>query len=460
MGKFNRGAKTNFNYMASDFVCGIVASLVTGAILGRDVFASHCYYFVLCMIFNILCIFINKGAKLYNVTLFFYADRIIKYVTKSFLYVTAMVTTLLFYVGRASIDKKFYTTFLICEYLILLLSAYFAHVITKSNRKLAPRTILVGDIKKFSKFVNYVKKSNLDLNIIGYISLYGKEEGYLGKLDDIEQIIHDHAIDNVYFMERRNLDIDIYPYIESCIDMGTTVGVVFGTYRTIDARSYISSIGTYPVVTYQTVALNNVSRAIKRFIDIIGSIAGIILSLPFMIITSIAIKINDPKGPVIFKQLRVGLNGRQFYIYKFRSMYADAEARKKDLMQLNEMDSDFMFKIKDDPRITKVGKVIRKYNIDELPQFFNVLTGDMSLVGTRPPTLDEVEKYKRNHWRRVSIRPGITGMWQVSGRSKISNFDEVVELDTIYIDSWEIFLDFKIMLKTVWNMIKRDKDAY
>lgn len=178
---------------------------------------------------------------------------------------------------------------------------------------------------------------------------------------------------------------------------------------------------------------------------------GIILFSPIMLGTALAIKL-DSKGTVIFKQKRVGMNGRHFDMYKFRSMCVDAEEQKKELMKQNEMDSGFMFKMKDDPRITKVGKFIRKTSIDELPQFFNVLFGDMSLVGTRPPTVDEVEQYERRHWRRISIKPGITGMWQVSGRSTITDFEEIVELDTKYIDCWDVFIDFKIMIQTALQM--------
>lgn len=179
-----------------------------------------------------------------------------------------------------------------------------------------------------------------------------------------------------------------------------------------------------------------------------------------MLITAIAIKLNDKEGPVIFKQERVGQNGRHFYIFKFRTMCANAEKLKEELMKYNKIDDGLMFKMENDPRITKVGKFLRKTSIDELPQFFNVLMGEMSLVGTRPPTVDEVEKYKRNHWRRISIKPGITGMWQVSGRSNITDFEKVVELDTEYIDSWSIFLDFKIIIKTVLQIISKDKSAY
>ena len=156
----------------------------------------------------------------------------------------------------------------------------------------------------------------------------------------------------------------------------------------------------------------------------------------------------DSKGPVIFAQNRVGRNGRIFKCYKFRSMRSDAEALKKSLMSKNEMNG-LMFKMENDPRITKVGHFIRKTSIDELPQFLNVLKGDMSLVGTRPPTVDEYNHYEPKHKARVSMAPGLTGLWQVSGRSDIKNFDEVVKLDMEYINNWSVFLDLKIILLTI-----------
>ena len=167
-----------------------------------------------------------------------------------------------------------------------------------------------------------------------------------------------------------------------------------------------------------------------------------------------AIKLESP-GPVVFKQTRVGRNGRRFSIYKFRSMYIDAEERKKELMKHNEMNG-LMFKMKDDPRITKVGKFIRKTSLDEFPQFFNVLKGDMSLVGTRPPTIDEFLQYDEHHKRRLSLKPGITGMWQGSGRRDIQDFEEVVKLDVEYIDNWSIRLDIKILIQTVISVLKHE----
>ena len=166
-----------------------------------------------------------------------------------------------------------------------------------------------------------------------------------------------------------------------------------------------------------------------------------------MIFVVPAIKLES-KGPVFFKQKRVGKNGRYFYVYKFRSMYQDAEERKKELLSQNEMQG-LMFKMKDDPRITKVGKFIRKTSIDELPQFINVLMGDMSLVGTRPPTVNEFKQYEGHHKRRLSMKPGITGMWQAYGRSTVTDFEEIVAMDLDYIDHWSLGLDFKILLRTV-----------
>jgi exopolysaccharide biosynthesis polyprenyl glycosylphosphotransferase len=191
--------------------------------------------------------------------------------------------------------------------------------------------------------------------------------------------------------------------------------------------------------------------------DVVISIFGVIVTSPIMLITALAIKLDSP-GPVIFKQKRVGQNGRVFEILKFRSMCQDAEDRKRELADKNEMDG-LMFKIKNDPRVTKVGKFIRKTSIDELPQFFNVLSGSMSIVGTRPPTIDEVSKYTAKQWRRISIKPGITGMWQTNGRNTITNFNDVVELDTKYIDEWSLWLDVKIMLKTVIEVF-RHKNVY
>jgi lipopolysaccharide/colanic/teichoic acid biosynthesis glycosyltransferase len=196
---------------------------------------------------------------------------------------------------------------------------------------------------------------------------------------------------------------------------------------------------------------------LKRTIDIAGALFGLIVLSPLFVVVAIAIKWEDPKGPVFFYQTRVGKNEKPFRIYKFRSMCADAEDKLKDLLHKNFI-SGAQFKIKDDPRITKVGHFIRRTSIDELPQFFNVLLGNMSLVGPRPSSSMEVQEYTNYDKKRLSVIPGCTGLWQVSGRNNLS-FKEMVELDLTYIEKRCIWFDIKIMLKTVVTIIS-PKGAY
>lgn len=220
----------------------------------------------------------------------------------------------------------------------------------------------------------------------------------------------------------------------------------------LDGKKRIYNLEQYQVIAFATRLFDYRLVFIKRVIDIVGSIVGILITLVVGIFLAPVLLLESP-GPLIFKQKRVGVNGRTFDFYKFRSMYADAEERKKELMDQNEMNG-LMFKMENDPRITKVGAFIRKTSIDELPQFFNVLKGDMSLVGTRPPTVDEYQQYNFYQKRRISFRPGITGLWQISGRSDIKDFDEVVKLDLEYIDNWSLLLDVKILIKTVLIVLK------
>ena len=215
----------------------------------------------------------------------------------------------------------------------------------------------------------------------------------------------------------------------------------------------IETFGNRPVVSYSKTSIDFRQEMVKRAIDIVGSLVGLIITAVVTPFVALAIRIESP-GPIFFAQERVGKNGRRFKIYKFRSMYIDAEERKKELMEKNQM-SGLMFKMDDDPRITKVGKFIRKTSIDELPQFYNILIGQMSLVGTRPPTVDEFNQYNLYYKRRLSMTPGLTGMWQVSGRSSITDFDEVVKLDLEYIDNWSVGLDIKILFMTVVTVLFR-----
>ena len=256
-------------------------------------------------------------------------------------------------------------------------------------------------------------------------------------------------------------------YIDNLLKMGITIHFNYSSFfeeQGIMQRT--DKIGSYYVVTNSLKIVNAASMAAKRVFDIIVGLFGCLMTAIIFVFIAPIIYAKSP-GPIFFSQWRVGKNGRKFRIYKFRSMYMDAEERKKEYMAQNKMNG-LMFKMDDDPRIIGsekkdkngkprgIGNFIRKTSLDEFPQFWNVLIGDMSLVGTRPPTVDEWEQYDENHRVRMCVKPGITGIWQVSGRSKITDFNEVVKLDTSYVRNWNIMLDLKIIFKTFGVVLRSD----
>lgn len=253
---------------------------------------------------------------------------------------------------------------------------------------------------------------------------------------------------------------EINNFISTCAEMGVTVHSVIPIQNTDRNRQVVEEIAGRSVLTTSINRVTLFQSAVKRLFDIIGGLLGYIVTLFLALVIGPLIKKNSP-GPILFKQERIGKNGKKFKLLKFRSMYLDAEDRKKDLMAQNRVSDGMMFKLDFDPRIigneilpdgshkTGIGEFIRKTSLDEFPQFFNVLKGEMSLVGTRPPTVDEWEKYEYHHRARLAMKPGITGLWQVSGRSEITDFEEVVKLDTEYISNFRLSLDLKILFKTV-----------
>jgi exopolysaccharide biosynthesis polyprenyl glycosylphosphotransferase len=212
------------------------------------------------------------------------------------------------------------------------------------------------------------------------------------------------------------------------------------------SRVDVDDLGGVPLVGVRDVGFGQRVRAVKRAVDVIGAALGLTLGAPFLGIVAAAIRLDSP-GPAIFRQTRVGVNGRTFEMYKFRSMYEGAEEQLEEIRDLNEVAGP-IFKMKDDPRVTGVGRILRRASLDELPQLWNVLRGDMSLVGPRPPLPSEVGQYMEWHKKRLEVRPGVTGLWQVSGRSLVS-FDEQCLLDIYYIENWSLWLDFKILMRTL-----------
>lgn len=232
-------------------------------------------------------------------------------------------------------------------------------------------------------------------------------------------------------------------------------------------RSFVENVNGFNVITMTANYASPLQLFLKRLMDLIGGLIGSVFALLIVLIFGPVIRKKSP-GPVLFKQERIGRNGKHFRIYKIRTMYLDAEERKNEFLDQNRVEDGMMFKLDFDPRIigneilpdgtkkTGIGEWLREHSLDEFPQFWNVLIGNMSLVGTRPPTVDEWEKYAYHHRARLSFKPGITGLWQVSGRSKITDFEEVVRLDTEYIEHWDLGLDLRILLKTITAVLRRD----
>ena len=304
---------------------------------------------------------------------------------------------------------------------------------------------------------------------LSYIVLFETSEPVPERIEGIRALAYGEAaiqalchgwIDDVLLVQP---DSTVFPkdIINNLLSMGITLHY---TISSLSSETWLATdvgtIGPYLVLTSGMRFIPAGQLIIKRAMDIMGGIVGCILTGIIFLFIAPIIYISDP-GPIFFTQKRVGKNGKFFKIYKFRSMYMDAEARKASLMEKNQLDTDLMFKIEDDPRIIGsekkdkngkpkgIGNFIRKTSLDEFPQFLNVLLGQMSLVGTRPPTVDEWNKYEPSHRIRMNTKPGITGMWQVSGRSAITDFDEVVRLDRDYIENWSLLLDIKIILKTI-----------
>jgi len=316
--------------------------------------------------------------------------------------------------------------------------------------------MLVTEASYAEDTINKLKSSlplNYEISSLAILDTAEPESEYLSipvvaNKDNLMEIAKQLPMDEVFIKVSGSMEHALGALIRDFESMGVICHYGLNIDEWNERDSSIGKFGSYTVVTYSIYHIDYRRRMIKRLMDIIGGLVGVILTGIITPFVAVAIKLNS-KGPVFFAQTRIGKNGRRFRIYKFRSMYQDAEKRKQELLAQNEMDG-LMFKMKQDPRITSVGRFLRKTSLDEFPQFYNVLKGDMSLVGTRPPTQDEFEQYSLYYRRRLSMTPGLTGLWQVNGRSKVEKFDDVVKYDLKYIDEWSLSLDIKILLQTVW----------
>lgn len=315
--------------------------------------------------------------------------------------------------------------------------------------------LIVGTGSRARGFIKEVKEhSNWGLRIVGLIDdehgMFGKEiEGFrvLGRIQDIPFILHRIVVDRVIFVVPRLWLNRIDEAILACEREGISTSISMDLYNLRIAKVRQTEFGRFPLLEFETFSAKQWQLFLKRSIDILLSIILLILFSPIILITAIIIKATS-EGPLLFTQTRSGLNGRRFALYKFRTMFVGSEMKKRELEKMNEMDGP-VFKMKNDPRITKVGRFLRKFSIDEIPQLINVLKGNMSIVGPRPPLPVEVDLYQMWQRRRLSLKPGLTCIWQVSGRNKVK-FEKWMEMDLEYIDQWSLWLDFKILFKTVF----------
>jgi exopolysaccharide biosynthesis polyprenyl glycosylphosphotransferase len=413
-------------------------------------------YWIMVVGFTGFYLYFAWTRELFSILNFNWMRDLVTRIVAIFISAAVLGAAILYLLPDSKPSRYLYLVFIVLSFLFIgsekiIMKEVVAHL-RRKNRNLTP-IIVFG-------------RGRMAAQIIHAIDLH-PEWGVrvIRKLDlgitprDFEEVLKACYVEEIFFCIPRKLTTDnfvIDNYLQICEEMGRSARVFINIQgATSFARWQYHKFMECSTLISHTVELDPDQVIFKRIFDIAGSLCGMCFLIPLYPVLAFLIKVTS-RGPIFFKQVRVGKNGKRFIIYKFRSMTVDAETRQKELEKLNECDG-AIFKIKDDPRITGIGKLIRKLSLDELPQFINVLKGEMSLVGTRPPTVDEVAQYQKWHHRRISIRPGLTGLWQVSGRNKINSFDEVVKLDLTYIDNWSIWLDIKIILKTIAVVFKRDR---
>ena len=298
-----------------------------------------------------------------------------------------------------------------------------------------------------------VARPDLGYRVVGFVD-DNPEKGYtdigrfkaLGPLDNLPAILDEERPDEVIITLPWMYHRKILGIVRECERRRVRPRIVPDLFQMSLTQVNVEDLGGVPLIGVRSVAISKGALFVKRLIDVTLATMGLLLGAPLFLLIALAIRLDSP-GPIIFRQTRVGLRGRHFEMYKFRSMHVGAEEQQDMLAELNEADGP-IFKIREDPRLTRVGRILRRLSLDELPQLVNILRGEMSLIGPRPPIPAEVEKYQEWHKKRLEAPPGMTGLWQVSGRSRLS-FDEMVLLDIYYIENWSLWLDFKILMRTI-----------
>ncbi|PYQ27846.1 MAG: UDP-phosphate galactose phosphotransferase [Acidobacteria bacterium] len=373
---------------------------------------------------------------------------------------TVLLATLAYLIPLRQLSRSWFVLFAILSATLLVAEKILVRSIARwvRSKGLNYRTLLiVGTGRRATDIAHMILGHKYwGYKILGFVSDgHHLSNGWAryrvyGSVPDLKRILEAHEINEpidevVFAVTRKKLD-EMKQIFLMCEELGIRTRVAMNFFQNRVARLEIEELEGVPFLTFTTTPSNETHLAFKRLIDVGVSLVMLALAVPAILIAALLIKLTSP-GSILFKQPRVGLNGRKFTLYKFRTMIADAHARREEVAHLNEMNGP-VFKAKDDPRVTPVGRFLRRFSLDELPQFWNVLKGDMSLVGPRPPIPEEVASYHRWHRRRLSMKPGMTCLWQISGRNDI-DFDRWMQLDLQYIDNWSPTLDFKILLRTI-----------
>ena len=420
MNRSNKGANTNIIQMCEDALVLLLVYFIERKAF-ENVILKETYpkCLALVVVFGAIYILSNKEARIYNVTMFFYTDRFWRIISRSWTFAAAATTALMYAYNPHVNIRRFHIHYMVVSYIAIcinmVVSRFIQMAMTGYN---APRAAYVGTFGEYEKFNYFLNKTSVRIKEVGYILMgeppVNRVFNVIGTIDNLEQIIRQNELDQIYFMQHSDDNIDqIQEYIDICLEMGITVRVVMDvsySRRMKRSDSFVSSVGTFPVITYHTITLNSYERLIKRIMDLfIGTIMLIVL-LPFFFVTALMVRVRG-NGKIFVKETRIGQNGRRFNIYKYSE----------------------------------------KTGIDIFLQLINVLRGDMSLVGIKPSTETEAAQYKRSQYRRISIKPGMTGLWKIAEREGEKTFDQIVEADLVYIDNWNLGNDVKIMLRTVAN---------
>ena len=374
-----------------------------------------------------------------------------------------VLTTGAFLIGIRPFPRVFVTAYFLMalfSFIITRLSLYFyldRRALTTFNSR---QILLVGVKDRVSAVAQALdQQRSWGHQVAGFLNVDGKGNPrtgsipILGSLDEFDNVLRERQIDEVIFALPKGSPIDLRKFFGKCERIGVGVRIVPALFDPAHPSLRVETIQGIPTLTDYRSSASASGLLYKRILDLVAGLLGFAFFLILYPVVGLAIKLDSP-GPVLFKQRRVALHGRQFNLYKFRTMVAGAESTKREFLAKTETAWP-VYKTEHDPRITKVGRFLRNTSLDEFPQFINVLKGEMSLVGTRPPIPDEVKQYADWHRRRISSKPGITGLWQISGRKEITDFIEVVKLDLQYIDGWRFRNDLAILWKTIWVVLAR-----